>query len=162
MISLTNPPQSLNKIIHWTSGPHPHMHTKPLITFHIIIPHTPKRVKLSAARTLAKLHPAINSLGSCVETNYDHYPTVRRTAGLKHYNWLPNVIRSSDTTSKTWIVDTGGMDNSVPAPSSGYRHMFSVQFVGATITGTTRSIIFFSSLRLCHCSPSLATVTPVA
>jgi len=40
------------------------------------------------------------------------------------------------------------MDNEVPAPSSSWRHMFSVQFVGAAITGTTRSITFFSSLRL--------------
>jgi len=40
------------------------------------------------------------------------------------------------------------MDNKVPAPSSGYRHMVRVQFVGAAITGTTRSITFFSSLKL--------------
>lgn len=134
------------------------MHTKPLITLHIILPHTPKSVNLSAARTLAKLHSAINSLGSCVETNYDHYPSAPRTAGLQHYNWLPTVIRSSDVMSKTWLVDTWGMDNNVPAPSSGYRHMFSVHFVGAAINGTKRRIIFFSSLRLCpYMSPSPVT-----
>ena len=41
------------------------------------------------------------------------------------------------------------MDNKVPALSSGYRHMFSVQFVGAAITGTSRNMIFFSCSRLC-------------
>ena len=122
------------------------MHTKPLITLHIILPQPfPKRVILSAARTLAKLDPAINSLGRCIKTNYDHYPSVPRAAGLKHHNWLPTVIRSSDVMSKTSLEDTWGWT---------IRHlrqvtdMFSVQFAVAAITGTTRRIIYFSSLRL--------------
>ena len=139
----------LESLIQLFNEPAVHIPTcTPNPLLHIILPHTPKRVNLSAARTLAKLHPAINTLGSCVETNYDHYPSVPRTAGLKHYNWLPTVISSSDVTSKMWLVDTWGMDNKVPTPSSSYRHMFTVQFVGAAITGATRSITFLSSIRL--------------